>query len=40
MYSCHSILDCYDLFSGVKLSIISFSFICIKYSHFHLPEQT
>ena len=21
MYSCHSILECYDLFSGVKLSI-------------------
>ena len=22
MYSCHSILECYNLFSGVKLSII------------------
>ena len=27
MYICHSILECYDLFSGVKLSIKSFCFI-------------
>ena len=25
--SCHSVLECYDLFSGVKLSIRSFRFI-------------
>ena len=32
MYSCHSILECSNLFSGVKLSIRSFGFIrrCIK----------
>ena len=28
MYSYHSILDSYNLFSGVKLSITSFRFIC------------
>ena len=27
VYSCHSILECYNLFSGVKLSIRSPSFI-------------
>ena len=27
MYSCHSVLECSDLFSGVKLSIRSFCFI-------------
>ena len=27
MYSCHSILECYNLFSRVKLSIRSFYFI-------------
>ena len=27
MYSCHTILECYNLFSGVKLSIRSFCFI-------------
>ena len=27
MYSCHSIQECYNLFSGVKLSIRSFCFI-------------
>ena len=31
MYSCHSILECYNLFSGVKLSIRSFCFIyCLE----------
>ena len=29
MYSCHSILECYNLFSGVKLSTRSFCFICL-----------
>ena len=28
MYSYHSILECYNQFSGVKLSIRSFPFIC------------
>ena len=27
MYSCHSVVECYNLFSGVKLSIRSFCFI-------------
>ena len=27
MYSCHSILECYNLFSGVRLSMRSFCFI-------------
>ena len=27
MYSCHPILGCYNLFSPVKLTIRSFSFI-------------
>ena len=27
MHSCHSILECYNLFSGVDLSIRSFGFI-------------
>ena len=27
MYGCHSILECYNLSSGVKLSIRSFFFI-------------
>ena len=27
MYSCYSILECYNLFSGVKLSIRWFCFI-------------
>ena len=33
MYSCHSILECYNLFSGVGLSMRSFSFIIgvLKY---------
>ena len=31
MYSCHSILECYNLFFGVKLSIRSFCFIIIEY---------
>ena len=30
MYCCHSILECYNLFSGVKLSIISFCFIILN----------
>ena len=30
MYSCHSILECYDLFSVVKLSIRSFCYIKIN----------
>ena len=29
MYSCHSMLECCNLFSGVKLSIRSFCFIII-----------
>ena len=29
MYSCHSNLECYELFSGVKFSIRSF---CFTYS--------
>ena len=29
MYSCHSILECYNPFSGVKLNMRSFSFIII-----------
>ena len=29
MYSCHSILECYNLVSGVKLSIRSFCFISV-----------
>ena len=29
MYSCHSILECYNLFSGVKLSTRSFCFISV-----------
>ena len=29
MSSCYSILECYNLFSGVKLSIRSFYFIII-----------
>ena len=29
VYSCHSMLECYNLFSGVKLSIRSFC--CIYY---------
>ena len=37
MYSCHSILECYNLFSGVKLSIRSFCFI-IKFIDFALRE--
>ena len=28
MCSCYSILECYNLFSGVELSIRSFYFIC------------
>ena len=28
VYSCHSVLECYNLFSGVKLSGRSFCFIC------------
>ena len=31
MYSSHSILECYDLFSGVKLSIRSFCFIIDRF---------
>ena len=31
VYSCHSILKCYNLFSGAKLSIRSFSFISSFY---------
>ena len=35
MYCCHSILECYDMFSGVKLSIRSFccSFFERLYSY-------
>ena len=29
VYSCHSILDCYNLFSGVKLSMRSFCFTSV-----------
>ena len=29
MYSCHFILECYNLFSGAKLRIRSFFFICV-----------
>ena len=29
MYSCYSILECYNLFSGVKLSTRSFCFISV-----------
>ena len=29
--SCHFILECYSLFSGVKLSIRSFCFICYSF---------
>ena len=32
MCSCYSILECYDLFSGVELSMRSFAFICC-YRH-------
>ena len=35
MYSCHSILECFNLFSRVKLSIRSFCFISQGYCHFH-----
>ena len=34
MYCCHSILECYNLFSGVKLSIRSFCFICMGLCKF------
>ena len=30
MYCCHSILECYNLFSGVKLSIRSFCFVSLS----------
>ena len=30
MFSCHSLLECYNLFSGVKLSIESFSYISVS----------
>ena len=30
MYGCHSILECYNLFSGVKLSIRSFCFVFVS----------
>ena len=32
VYSCLPLLECYNLFSGVKLSIRSFCFICSFYS--------
>ena len=32
MYSCHSVLECYDLLSGVKLSIRSFLFYPFQIS--------
>ena len=35
MYTCHSILECYNLFSGVKLSIRSFCFISKNEYHAH-----
>ena len=35
VYSCHFILECYNLFSGVKLSKISFCFICRRLLLFH-----
>ena len=30
MYSCHSILECYDLFSGVKRSFVLFISIVFR----------
>ena len=30
MYSCDSILECYNLFSGIKLSMRSFCFIYLE----------
>ena len=35
MYSCHSILECYNLFSGVKLNIRWLCFVSIETEHFH-----
>ena len=32
MYSCHSVLKCYDLFSGVKVSIRSFRQLFVEIS--------
>ena len=31
VFSCHSILECYNLFSGVKLSMRSFCFISVIF---------
>ena len=30
MYSCYSILECYNLFSGVKFSMIVLFYSCVK----------
>ena len=35
MYCCHSVLEYYNLFSGVKLSIRSFCFIFIATGAYH-----
>ena len=35
VYSDHSILECYNLFSGVELSMRSFFVICTVYSHMY-----
>ena len=44
MKSCYSILECYNLFSGVKLSIRSFCFIVVitivEVCSFHLNKHT
>ena len=41
VYSHHSILECYNLFSGVELSMRSFFVISIEFSDWvHVKEKT
>ena len=39
VYRCHCILECYNLFSGVKLSIRSFCLIYYYCPNWNLLEQ-